>query len=144
MFCGPWSDQAGRKLPLMLGIVIFFLGSVLCTFTPSGHALLVGRFIQGLGGAAVMVIPRAVIQDMYTGHRATQLMAALMLVISISPFLAPLAGASLLQFLGCRAIFAILTIVSLASLLFQTLFLTENVGRLSPGAPFGMCPFSGP
>jgi MFS transporter, DHA1 family, multidrug resistance protein len=71
-------------------------------------------------------------------------MAALMLVISISPFLAPLAGASLLQFWGWRAIFAILTIVSLASLLFQALFLTENVGRRSPGAPFGTCPFSGP
>ena len=54
-------------------------------------------------------------------------MAALMLVISISPFLAPLAGASLLQFWGWRAIFAILTIVSLASLLFQALFLTETL-----------------
>ena len=124
--------------------MIFFLGSLLCTLAPSGQALQVGRFIQGLDGTAVMVIPRAVIRDMYTGHRATQLMAALMLVISISPFLAPLAGASLLQFWGWRAIFAILTIVSLASLLFQALFLTENVGRRSPGAPFGTCPFSGP
>ena len=90
---GPWADQAGRKVPIYAGLVIFLLGTLICTFAPNTEALLAGRFVQGLGGAAVMVVPRAVIRDLSTGHEATRMMAAIMMVISVSPFLAPLVGA---------------------------------------------------
>ncbi|MDZ7909807.1 MAG: MFS transporter [Gemmobacter sp.] len=54
---GPWADQAGRKLPLYAGLAIFVIGSVICTFAPTAEWLVAGRFVQGLGGAAVMVVP---------------------------------------------------------------------------------------
>ena len=75
MIYGPWADQAGRKLPLYAGIGIFVLGTLWCIFATSGNDLLVGRFIQGLGGAALGVVPRAIVRDMATGPEATRIMA---------------------------------------------------------------------
>lgn len=124
---GPWADQAGRKLPLYAGLAIFLIGSVLCTLAPSTEALIAGRFVQGLGGAAVMVVPRAVIRDMTTGHEATRLMAAIMLVISVSPFLAPLAGAGLMMLAGWRAIFGVLVVATLISLAMTRFLLAETL-----------------
>ena len=63
---------------------------------PSMAALTGWRAMQGLGGAGLMVVPRAIIRDQYTGTQATRLMAMLMLVISISPMLAPLAGSAVM------------------------------------------------
>lgn len=124
---GPWADQAGRKPPLYAGIAIFLLGSVICTLAPSIDVLIAGRFVQGLGGAALMVVPRAIIRDMYTGHAATRLMAAMMLVISVSPMLAPLAGAGLMQVTGWRGIFALLVAAGLASLAMLTFAQPETL-----------------
>lgn len=109
MIYGPWADQAGRKLPVLTGLAIFAAGSVICALAPTVGVLSAGRAVQGLGAAAVMVVPRAIVRDLYTGHAATRLMATIMLVISVSPFLAPLAGALILQAFGWRAIFAVLT-----------------------------------
>lgn len=124
---GPWADKAGRKPPLYAGIGIFLVGSVICTFAPTAGWLIAGRFVQGLGGAALMVVPRAIIRDMYTGHAATRLMAAVMLVISVSPMLAPLAGAGLMAITGWRGIFATLLVAGLLSLLTLALAQPETL-----------------
>lgn len=113
---GPWADQAGRKPPLYAGIAVFALGSLICTFAPSVGWLVLGRAVQGLGGAALMVVPRAIIRDLYTGPRATQLMAAVMLVISVSPMLAPLAGSGLMALAGWRVLFGALLLAAVVSL----------------------------
>ncbi len=121
MIYGPWSDQVGRKLPLYAGIGIFVLGTLWCIFATSGNDLLAGRFIQGLGGAALGVVPRAIVRDMMTGADATRMMAAIMLVFSVSPMLAPLIGSALLVVTGWRGIFVALmvpAVVGLAMLAF--------------------------
>jgi MFS transporter, DHA1 family, multidrug resistance protein len=112
---GPWADQAGRKRPLYAGIAIFALGSALCAIAPSDTLLIAGRAVQGLGGASLMVVPRAIIRDISTGNEATRLMAAVMLVFSVSPMLAPLAGAGLLSLATWRWIFIVLLLASVAS-----------------------------
>ena len=126
---GPWADQAGRKLPIYVGVGIFLIGSLLCTLAGSVEQLIAGRVVQGLGGAAVMVVPRAVIRDMYTGHAATRLMAAIMLVISVSPMLAPLAGSGLIAVSGWRVIFLVLAIAAVVSLLMTRFLLAETLPR---------------
>lgn len=113
---GPWADQAGRKVPLYAGIAVFVLGSVICTFAPTIGWLTFGRAVQGLGGAALMVVPRAIIRDLYTGPAATRLMAAVMLVISVSPMLAPLVGSGLMAVADWRWIFGALLVASVGSL----------------------------
>jgi DHA1 family bicyclomycin/chloramphenicol resistance-like MFS transporter len=134
---GPWADRSGRKPPLYAGIGVFVVGSVICTFAPTVEWLLAGRFVQGLGGAALMVVPRAIIRDLYTGHQATRLMAAVMLVISISPMLAPLVGSGLMAVFHWRAIFAALLIASCASLAILTLFQPETL-RPEDRRPFNL------
>jgi MFS transporter, DHA1 family, multidrug resistance protein len=124
---GPWADRSGRKPPLYAGIAVFMAGSVLCTIAPTVEWLLVGRAIQGLGGAALMVVPRAIIRDLYTGHAATRLMAAVMMVISVSPMLAPLAGSGLMAVFGWRWIFGALVVAAVASLTILTLFQPETL-----------------
>ncbi|WP_375172619.1 multidrug effflux MFS transporter [Pseudooceanicola sp.] len=109
---GPMADAIGRKPPLLIGLVIFAIGSVGSIFAGSIGALSAWRFVQGLGGAALMVVPRAVIRDRYTGTEATKLMAMIMLVISVSPMLAPLAGSGVIAFSGWRAIFGALLVAS--------------------------------
>jgi DHA1 family bicyclomycin/chloramphenicol resistance-like MFS transporter len=124
---GPWADRSGRKPPLYAGIAVFMLGSVVCTFAPTVEWLIAGRAIQGLGGAALMVVPRAIIRDLYSGPQATRLMAAVMMVISVSPMLAPLAGSGLMVLFDWRAIFAALLVAAVASLAILALFQPETL-----------------
>ncbi|MES2914482.1 MAG: multidrug effflux MFS transporter [Pseudomonadota bacterium] len=117
---GPWADQAGRKPPLYAGLALFIAGTVICALAPSIGWLIFGRMVQGLGGAANMVVLRAVIRDLATGPQATRMMSTIMIVIAVSPLLAPLSGAGLLTFGDWRLIFwALLVAATLSFFLIQ-------------------------
>lgn len=124
---GPWADQVGRKPPLYVGIGIFVLGSLGCIFAPDITVLIVARGVQAAGAAVMMVVPRAVIRDMHTGTMATRLMALIMLVISVSPMLAPLLGSGLILLGGWRLIFVVLCAAALISLLVTAFVLPETL-----------------
>ena len=109
---GPWSDQAGRKLPLYAGLCLFAAASVACALAQSIGWLIAARAAQGLGGAVLMIVPRAVIRDLHTGPEAAKLMATVMLMISISPMLAPLAGSGIVALGDWRAIFWVLALAA--------------------------------
>jgi DHA1 family bicyclomycin/chloramphenicol resistance-like MFS transporter len=123
---GPVSDMAGRKVPLYFGLALFAVGSVGCALAPDIHTLVLLRFVQGLGACAGMVVPRAVVRDMHTGVEAARLMSLLMLVFSVSPILAPLAGSILIERFGWRSVFwavtgaAVLGMVMIATSLEET------------------------
>ncbi|MBX9454821.1 MAG: multidrug effflux MFS transporter [Rhizobium sp.] len=118
---GPLSDMWGRKLPLYLGITIFAFASIGCAIAPDVETLIAFRFLQGIGGAAGMVIPRAVVRDMHTGVEAARLMSLLMLVFSISPILAPLTGSAVIEFYGWRGVFwAVMAAAFIGLLLLST------------------------
>jgi DHA1 family bicyclomycin/chloramphenicol resistance-like MFS transporter len=106
------SDMAGRKPPLYAGLTLFILGSIGCALSPGIGALIAFRFLQGIGASAVMVVPRAVIRDLHTGIEATRLTALVMLVLSVSPMLAPLAGGALIVSFGWRAVFVTVKAIS--------------------------------
>ena len=112
---GPWADQAGRKPPLYVGLGLFIAGTVVCALAPSIGWLIAGRVLQGLGGAANMVVLRAVIRDLATGHSATRMMSTIMIVIAVSPLLAPLSGSALLAFGSWRLIFWALLVAATLS-----------------------------
>lgn len=123
---GPVSDMVGRKPPLYFGIVLFAFGSIGCGLAPSISWLIFFRFVQGLGAAAVMVIPRAVIRDLHTGADATRLMSLVMLVFSVSPILAPLVGSGLIVPFGWRVVFVAVTLASVLSFLLVAFVLPET------------------
>jgi len=105
LFYGPATDVMGRKPPLYFGLVVFALASVGCALSSTIEMLIAMRFIQGIGAAAVMSIPRAVIRDCYTGNDATRLMSTIMLIIAVSPMFAPLLGSAVIVPFGWRAVF---------------------------------------
>lgn len=126
LFYGPISDVFGRKPPIYAGLVIFALGSVGCALAPSIEVLIGFRVLQAFGACAGMVIPRAIVRDLYTGHEAARLMALLMLVMSVSPILAPLAGSLVISLWSWREVFAVLAVVAVACLVMTILQLPET------------------
>jgi DHA1 family bicyclomycin/chloramphenicol resistance-like MFS transporter len=123
---GPLSDVYGRKAPLYAGLMLFLLGSIGCALAPGIGALIAFRFIQGLGAAAMAVIPRAIIRDLHTGAEATRLMALVMLVFSVCPILAPLFGSALIVPFGWRAVFAAVTVAALIGFALVATLLPET------------------
>lgn len=124
---GPLADRFGRKPPIFAGLAIFLLGTIGCGLAPDVGWLIAARFVQGAGGAALMVVPRAVIRDLHTGPDATRLMAMIMLVISVSPMLAPLAGSGVIALGGWRAVFWVIAAAGVVSILLLTYGLTETL-----------------
>ena len=123
---GPLSDIHGRKGPLYAGLGLFALGSIGCSLAPDIHTLVVFRFIEGVGACAGMVIPRAIVRDLHTGADATRLTSLLMLVFSVSPILAPLAGSAVIAASSWRAIFWVVTLLAVLGLGMMALWMAET------------------
>ncbi|MFC3683943.1 multidrug effflux MFS transporter [Hydrogenophaga luteola] len=114
---GPVSDMVGRKPPLYAGLALFTLASIGCALATDIHTLVALRFLQGLGAAAGMAIPRAIVRDLHTGAEAARLMSLLMLVFSVSPILAPLAGSGVIALTGWRGVFWAVALAAVAGML---------------------------
>lgn len=123
---GPLADRLGRKTPLYAGMGLFLAASVGCALAQDADTLVALRFVQGLGAAAGMAIPRAIVRDLHTGTDAARLMSLLMLVFSVSPILAPLAGSALIALAGWRAVFWAVSLAALAGLAMIAVFLQET------------------
>jgi DHA1 family bicyclomycin/chloramphenicol resistance-like MFS transporter len=127
LLVGPLSDRYGRKLPLVVGMTLFCLSSLLCALAPSAELLLVFRVVQGLAGSAGLVISRAVVRDLYSGVQFTRFFARLMLVFGVAPIVAPLIGTGLLQLGDWRTVFLALTVFGGLLLLAVVFFFRETL-----------------
>lgn len=127
LFVGPLSDALGRRRPLLAGIVVYAVSSLLCALIPSIWALIVLRFIQGLAGSAGMVVARAVVRDLYSGTEMTRFISHLMLVNGVAPIVAPVIGAQLMLFLPWQGIFVTLALFGVALCLAIWLGLQETL-----------------
>ncbi len=123
---GPLSDMFGRKRPLYVGLVLYGIGAIGCALSPSIEWLIAFRFLQGMGACAGVVISRAVVRDLHTGPAAAQLMSRLMLVFSVSPILAPLAGSIVTAFGDWRLIFLVMVAAGVVGLVVAIFFLEET------------------
>ncbi|WP_019552625.1 multidrug effflux MFS transporter [Propionispira raffinosivorans] len=130
IFAGPISDMKGRRIPLVFGMIIFVLSTVVCVFATTIDIFLVFRFIQGLSGAVGIVIARAIARDLYEGPQLTKLFSMLMLVNGLAPILAPVIGGEILVFASWRGIFVLLMLIGLvltgAALLFKESLRSED------------------
>jgi DHA1 family bicyclomycin/chloramphenicol resistance-like MFS transporter len=139
---GPLSDRLGRRLPLVVGTVIYTLASIGCAIAPNLVILSTMRLVAALGGSASMVITRAMVRDLTDGHAAARMMSKLMLIMGAAPILAPTLGGLILAFAGWQAIFWICAIYGAISCVLVVLLLPETLPaerrvRLSLGAQFG-------
>lgn len=134
---GPLVDSLGRRGPLLAGIVLFGSASALVALSSNLHMLMIGRFIQGLGGAAGLVIPRAIVSDLYEARDAARIFTFLIQIQSISPIAAPLLGGLLLGWGGWQSIFWILLILAALALAATLVMVPETLpvgdrSRLTP------------
>lgn len=126
LIAGSVSDVRGRRTPLLIGLILYAISSILCMFAPSIGVFLGLRFVQGLAGAAGIVISRAIVRDMYEGVELTKFIALLMLVNGAAPILAPIAGGQILQFTSWRGVFLVLGAIGVLMLLAATWGLKET------------------
>ena len=112
LLSGPLSDSLGRRRPLLVGVAIYVLASLLCALAPTAWILVLLRLIQGLAGAAGIVIARAIVRDMYSGVPAARYFSRLILVMGVAPILAPVLGGQILRFGSWHGIFVVLAIVT--------------------------------
>jgi MFS transporter, DHA1 family, multidrug resistance protein len=125
---GTLSDRFGRRIPLMVGFIVFTLSTVGCALAPSLTALAVFRAIAAFGASAGMVIARAVVRDLsQDGQAAAIMMSRLMLVMGVAPVLAPTIGGAILAFAHWRVIFWLLTLYGTACVITAWTVLPETL-----------------
>src|SRR2546422_3401155 len=112
ILAGPLSDRLGRRRPLLIGVAGYVLASLLCATAPAAPLLVGFRLLQGLAGAAGIVIARAFVRDLYVGAAAARYFSRLVLIMGLAPILAPIIGAQLLRFTSWHGIFVTLAIIA--------------------------------
>lgn len=127
LIVGPLSDSLGRRRPLMAGIVLHILASLLCLFASNIAVLGVARGLQGMGAAAAMVVAIAVVGDLYAESVAATVMSRLMLVLGVAPVVAPSLGAAVLLKASWHWVFATLVVLAGGLLLLAALALPETL-----------------
>ena len=124
---GPLLDRYGRRLPMLIGVVIFVAGSVVAALAPSIEWLLTARFLQALGAAAGLVTPRAIVSDRCTLAESAPIFSLLMQIMMIAPILAPIIGGFLLEQGSWRLIFWALAGIGVLGLLWGIVTVPETL-----------------
>ncbi len=109
---GPLLDKFGRKRPLYIGLSVYLLASVGCALAASADALIALRLLQALGGCVGMVASRAMVRDIFQVKDNAKVFSLLMLVVGVSPLVAPTLGGYLTAALGWQSVFVVLSLMA--------------------------------
>jgi DHA1 family bicyclomycin/chloramphenicol resistance-like MFS transporter len=111
LFYGPFLDRFGRKRPLYLGLALFIFASFGCVTAPSVEALIAFRFLQALGGCAAQVASMTLVRDLFPPREVARTFSLLMLILGVSPLLAPTLGGFIVTTFGWQSVFLILAAI---------------------------------
>ena len=109
---GPLLDRFGRKKPLYIGLIIYLLASIGCAMATTANALIALRLLQALGGCVGMVASRAMVRDLFAVSDNAKVFSLLMLVVGVSPIIAPTLGGYVTAAFGWQSVFIILTFLA--------------------------------
>ncbi len=129
---GPLLDRYGRKKPIYVGLIIYIISSVICAFSTSLESLIAMRFLQALGGCVGMVGSQAFVRDVFPMRKTAQAFSSIILVIAVSPMIAPTLGGYITVAFGWPAVFIMLAILTLL-ILAATYFLLPEGKKADPG-----------
>ncbi len=126
LFYGPLLDRFGRKLPLYAGLTLFIVASLLCLVSRSVEWLATMRFLQALGGCAAQVASLAMVRDFFPVKDTAKIISWLILILGVSPLLAPTVGSYVAAHFGWQWVFIILAVVAFLNLLVCLVYLPEG------------------
>lgn len=116
IFFGPLSDRYGRRLPLLSGMWLFIVSTLLCLFSQTIEQFVAFRLLQGIAGAGGIVISRSVATDKYSGHELAKMLAVIGAINGVAPVAAPIVGGMLTDAIGWKGIFWVLFVLGLVLL----------------------------
>lgn len=126
LFYGPLLDRFGRKPPIYIGLSIYILTSLLCLFAKNTETLVTLRFLQAIGGCSVGVGSMAMVRDLFSVKESAKVYSLLILILGVSPLLAPTIGGFLSAALGWKSVFVALAVMATTLLLVIRFFLRES------------------
>jgi len=126
LFFGPLSDAYGRRFAVFCGLGCYIAGAFLCATAQSIEVFLIARALQGTGSAAISVTVPAIVKDRFSGAVYTRTVGFIMMVMSVAPLIAPMAGTIVFYVGGWRSIFYVLVVLSvICAVLFRSI-ITES------------------
>ncbi len=123
---GPLLDRYGRKKPLVAGLLIYIAAAIGCGLAPSIEALVVLRFLLAIGSCVGIVAARAIVRDLFPLNEIARIFSTLMLILGVSPIIAPTVGAYVTEVWNWRIIFAILAAIAVFILAAVIRYLPES------------------
>lgn len=124
---GPLADRFGRKAPMLAGLGIYIVAASLGAFAPTFEALLLFRFVHGIGSAATRVITVSIIRDVFGGRQMAEVMSLVMMVFMIVPIIAPGTGQVIMLFGEWHLIFVFMAAAAIVVSLWMKLRLPETL-----------------
>ena len=95
---GPISDHFGRRYPVMIGLVLFIIGSAGCALSQTIGQIVFWRVIQAFGACTGPMLARAMVRDLYQRTQAARMLSTLMVIMAIAPIIGPLLGGQIIRF----------------------------------------------
>lgn len=92
LILGPAADRYGRRPVMLFSLLVFVIGSLICASAISIEMLLAGRFVQGVGGAVCVFLPRTIVRDIYAQGRAASVIGYMTTAMMIAPLFGPAVG----------------------------------------------------
>jgi len=127
IFVGPLADRFGRRPALIAGLALFVGASAVCAASRTIETLIAARVVQAVGMAAVAVVPRAIVRDLYSGDRAARMLSLMGVVLGIAPIVAPIIGSNLHVWFGWQANFVLVAAYGAIALLCVVTALPETI-----------------
>jgi DHA1 family bicyclomycin/chloramphenicol resistance-like MFS transporter len=115
LFFGPYADTRGRRETIVVGLLIFCIGSLICIFAENMTMMLIGRVVQAFGVSGPRIASTAIIRDQFAGEAMARVMSFIMMVFILVPMIAPLVGQIVLNFFTWEHIFTLFLVVAVAS-----------------------------
>jgi DHA1 family bicyclomycin/chloramphenicol resistance-like MFS transporter len=127
LLCGPLADRFGRRMTLMIGLLLFALAAGACALSTSFSMLLVFRLLQGLAAGGCVILPFAIVRDLFEHDRARNQLSKIAAVLGIAPMIAPVLGGWVMTVSGWRMIYAAQAITGLVLLAVATFGFQESL-----------------
>lgn len=110
LIIGSLSDRFGRRPMLLIGLLVFVLGSFICLTAQNVGLLIVGRVVQAIGGCAGITLSRAIVRDLYGRNQVASMIGYVTMGMAVAPMIAPTIGGVLETLYGWRASFVFLMV----------------------------------